>query len=222
MKNKQWFWSMLMILAAVPCVRAEDAKKTVDLCSAEAFADFDCSLTDGAARDDVYSLADDGVLEINGKKFGFLATKKLYKNVTIRAEYALGDAKTNAGFLVRLTAPSKTFLPRCVEIQLMTGESGDLYGFHGLLIDGTADRFESDKNHEFAGDYCWVHALRQVENGVGEWNQLEIVAFEDFVLVRINGQVVNWAWNVENVAGRVAFQSEGGPIRWRNVTLTEE
>lgn len=197
-------------------------KETIQLCSPQAFGDFDSSLTDGASRDDVFRLTDDGVLEINGSKFGFLATKKRYKNFTVRGEYAIDSAATNAGFLVRVTDPSETFLPRCVEIQIMSGESADLYGFHGLKIAGPPSRFESAQGHEFAGDYSQVHAFRQVENRIGEWNRIEIVCFEDWVTVRINGLIVNWAYDVENAAGRVAFQSEGGPVRWRSVTLTEE
>lgn len=211
------------LFAAEPAAPNAGQKTPLSLCTPEAFNDFDFSLTDHAAKETVFKLHSDGILEITGKHLGYLATKKAYKNFTLRGEFSLADEKTNGGLLCRITGPSPTFLPRCVEIQVMANLTGDLFGFHGLEISGPKARFESGKKHQFAGDYTWVHALRQTARPkVNDWNTIEVTCLEDFIIVRVNEKVVNWAWNIETTPGPVAFQSEGGGIRWRNVTIVEE
>ncbi|MDO5567250.1 MAG: DUF1080 domain-containing protein [Planctomycetia bacterium] len=201
------------------------ADKSIDLCSRQAVEAMDYFLDHGGKKSEVFRVNNRGELEITGKQLGYLATKEKYRNFTIRGEYSFPNSKieTNSGFLVRVTGPSPigTFLPRCVELQIMRGLTGDLFGFHGLVIKGDAARYVTGKKHEFAGDYCHVKKFRNVETPLGtDWNTFEITCFEDLVVVRVNGELVNWATGVENVEGTVAFQSEGGPALFRNVTLT--
>jgi hypothetical protein len=40
------------------------------------------------------------------------------------------------------------------------------------------------------------------------------------LIVKINGKVVNWAIMAEIKPGKIAFQSEGGAIEFRNALLT--
>lgn len=199
--------------------------KPIDLCSRQAVAAMDYFLDHGGKKSEVFRVNNRNELEVTGKQLGYLATKEKYRNFTVRGEYSFPNGKipTNSGFLVRITGPSPigTFLPRCVELQVMRGLTGDLFGFHGLVIKGDAARYVTGKKHEFAGDYCHVKKFRDAESPSGsDWNKFEITCFEDLIVVRVNGEIVNWATGVENVEGAVAFQSEGGPALFRNVTLT--
>lgn len=199
------------------------APETLNFCSPEVFDSLIASLADGAKKSDVFRLTDDGVIEVTGTHIGYLATPKCYRNFTLRGEYSLKDAQTNGGLLARITKPTATYLPRCVEIQVMNGKTGDLFGFHDLTISGGKDRFESGKNHKMVGNYCWIHTLREAGHPkIDDWNTIEVTCFDDLILVRVNGQIVNWAYDVEKACSPAAIQSEDGPIRWRNLQLIEE
>ncbi len=71
------------------------------------------------------------------------------------------------------------------------------------------------------GISCGVKHLFNNENEPGQWNSMEIVCSEGLVVVQLNGKIVNWVLNAEQTPGKLAFQSEGGPIEFRNAMLTE-
>ena len=59
----------------------------------------------------------------------------------------------------------------------------------------------------------------KVEKPAGEWNETEISCLGGHVSVTINGVQVNEA-QCEAKEGYIGFQSEGGPLEFRNVYLT--
>jgi hypothetical protein len=40
------------------------------------------------------------------------------------------------------------------------------------------------------------------------------------IVVVVNGKIVNWVTDAEQTPGKIGFQSEGGPIEFRNAILT--
>ena len=216
-------WTALCILAIGCAFVPLKAEETLDFCSPGVFDSLEAHLADGAQKDDVFRLTDAGVIEVNGSHIGYLATRDCYQNFTLRGEYAFGEEQTNGGLLVRVLKETPTFLPRCVEVQVMAGLTGDLFGFHDLTIQGSAERFITGKDHAMVGNYCQVEALRKNERTeIGQWNTIEVTCYDDWILVRVNGQIVNWAYNVTNESAPVAIQSEDAPIFWRNLKLTTE
>lgn len=206
-----------------PVSPSKQTPSVLKFCTPEVFNSLVSHLADGAKKEEVFRLTDDGIIEVTGSHIGYLATPKNYRNFTIRGEYSFKDKNTNGGLLARITKPAPTYLPRCVEIQVMSGKTGDLFGFHDLVIKGDIQRLEIGKNHKMVGNYCWVHAMRDTEKtNVSDWNKIEVTCFEDLIFVRVNGQLVNWSYEIEKIDTPVAIQSEGGPIRWRNLQLTEE
>ncbi len=61
---------------------------------------------------------------------------------------------------------------------------------------------------------------KDIENPLGEWNDLEIVANGNTLAVLLNGIRVNEAVNVTPSKGRIQIQSEGAEMFVRSVTLT--
>ena len=49
---------------------------------------------------------------------------------------------------------------------------------------------------------------------------MEILCNNGLIVVVVNGQIVNWTTGAEKIEGRLGFQSEGGPIEFRNAVLT--
>ena len=57
------------------------------------------------------------------------------------------------------------------------------------------------------------------ERPVGEWNEYDIVLDGGHLVLLVNGQVLNEATDVTEVAGRICLQSEGVEIHFRNIRL---
>ena len=57
------------------------------------------------------------------------------------------------------------------------------------------------------------------ENKAGEWNEANIFVKDGVITVYINGVYQNTGTNKVK-EGHIGLQSEGGPIQFRNVTLT--
>lgn len=199
----------------------------VDLFEKKNLAEWDFFVEDKEiAVGDVFSFTEDGILACKGKPFGYLATKELYKNYKISLEYRWPkDVKpTNSGIFLRITdQPPKTFLPKCFEVQLAHNSAGDLWGFHGRKLPAPpgspeARVVEADGN-EIVGKQNGVKRILGVENKPGEWNALDILCSEGLIVVVLNGKIVNWATDAEVVPGKIGFQSEGGPVEFRNAVL---
>jgi hypothetical protein len=173
----------------------------------------------GAGMEDVWSLRD-GILTCKGEPMGYLYTKKAYKNVRVRVEYRWppGVKPTNSGVFLRINGNPRP-LPRCVEAQLQAGNAGDFYGFQGMKLSGDAARLKSVKGHELGGDLTGVKKIEANEKPAGEWNTYEIRAEGPRLKVWLNGKLVNEATDVEEVAGPIALQSEGGEVQFRNLVV---
>ncbi|MHC4589351.1 MAG: 3-keto-disaccharide hydrolase, partial [Planctomycetota bacterium] len=52
-----------------------------------------------------------------------------------------------------------------------------------------------------------------------EWNDYEIIVDGGSVVLKVNGHVVNEAWGVQEVPGKICLQSEGAEIHFRNIRL---
>ena len=58
------------------------------------------------------------------------------------------------------------------------------------------------------------------ENPAGEWNEANIFVQDGVITVYINGVYQNTGTN-RVTEGHIGLQSEGGPIEFRNVTVTK-
>ena len=210
-----------VILAAAESLFAQNPSDPVPLFASARLDDWDFFLDDPAlAKSDVWEFRDGGILYCKGMPFGWLGTKKEYRNFHLTVEYRWpeGETPSNSGVFLRI-AGDPAALPQCVECQLAAGKAGDLYGFGGRKIAGSSDR--SDVVTGKIGTYYAVTGYARNEKPAGEWNRLEIVCQDGTIAVVLNGRLVNWTLSAEAPAGKLGFQSEGGPIEFRNPLLTE-
>ncbi|MDO4569627.1 MAG: DUF1080 domain-containing protein [Planctomycetia bacterium] len=181
--------------------------------------DFDFFLVDGGKKEDVFKI-EDNILKITGSPFGWLATKKSYKNFFLFVEIRHPNPEeiANSGLFLRLTENVGTFLPKCIEIQMHKKTLGDIFGFHGVKLCGSPDRFA------FVEEKNLHKVVRDLDTNVdpNEWTRVAVLCHEDIIVVYVNDQVVNWAWNVDSSPGQIAFQSEGGEIWFRNARILEK
>jgi len=171
---------------------------------------------------DVFSFAEDSRLLCKGQPFGYLATKESYKNFKLAVDWrwSEGSRPTNSGVFLKITdMPRDSFLPKSVEVQLQNRSAGDIWGFHGRTITEAGDRFRSAESADI-GKFMGVTKMLMAENAPGEWNVMEILCTGSLIVVTVNGKIVNWTTGAEPIEGRIGFQSEGGPIEFRNAVLT--
>lgn len=181
---------------------------------------------EGVDVKDVFTFSGD-VLTSTGQPFGYLATKEKYRNFKLTVEYRWPDGATptNSGIFLRMTEqPPKSFLSKCFEVQLAHGDAGDLWGFHGRRLPAppqvTGERIVFKNGGDIAGEQSGVKRFVGAENEPGQWNAIEILCSEGLIVIVMNGKIVNWATDAEIIDGNIGFQSEGGPVEFRNALLT--
>jgi len=68
-------------------------------------------------------------------------------------------------------------------------------------------------------DTVGFRGKKEVEKKVGQWNELEVQAWEGNIAVFLNGKLVNFATDVVPEFGRIQVQSEGATIDFREIIL---
>jgi len=176
-----------------------------------------------AKMEDVFSVRD-GMIVCTGTPLGFLMTKDTFTSYRLVVEwrFAPGTVVTkektpNSGVFLRLNGEPRG-LPRTYEVQLKTGDAGDVYGFWGMRVSGDPARAKSGKN-DAMGEMTGVAKAAAAENPVGEWNRYEIVLDGTRLDVTLNGTKVNSVTAADVVAGHVGLQSEGAEVHFRKVEL---
>lgn len=154
----------------------------------------------------------------------------------------------NSGVLVHQTNPDRIW-PTSIEIQLAQGCEGDLIVIPGKDADGANGRATLTSNTQLAADkktrwspdgaptkysgkqFWWskhqpgfaekldTRGRDDVASPLGEWTRVECLARGGRLTIRINGQTVNEAYDVEPAAGRVLLQNEGSEVFFRDVRL---
>lgn len=163
--------------------------------------------------EDVWSVRD-GVIVCQGNPSGYIQTDKEYENYVLELEWKWGpEVKNgNSGVLVHATDPKALGVwPRSLECQLASKNAGDFW------VIGTTAKVNDPKTRTH--DRRTVNLTDDSEKPMGEWNKYVIVCAGNTVTCIVNGDVVNYAWDVSQTKGKIALQSEGAEIHFRNIKL---
>lgn len=150
----------------------------------------------------------DGVISLSGS-FGYIRTAIPYANYKLSAEWRWPDSATNSGIFVNIAEDG--IWPSCYECQLWTGRAGDVINSGGAM----SDEYRNDSTLMIVPK---MHPSN--EKPQGEWNSAEIVSSDSTLAVYINGELQNKLSGLSNRQGYIGLQSEGGPIQFRNVTIS--
>ena len=156
------------------------------------------------AADAVFGVKD-GVITIAGQPFGYMITDGTYGNYKLHVEWRWVDEPANSGIFV-LAEPGDGLWPRCAEVNLMAGHAGDMIASGG-------SSFEELEEGRFLRT-----TVESAEKPAGEWNTAEIICKGNYIQAYVNGVLMNEA-HFDRAEGRIALQSEGGPLEVRNVFL---
>ena len=170
-------------------------------------------------KEDVWSVQD-GLLVTTGEPLGFLHTTESYQDFELVVEWrwAPGTEPGNNGTLMRINGELSP-VPPCIEAQMKSGNEGDVYSFHGMVIEGDPERTTASEN-DLVGKYVGVARMEDAANPPGEWNRYDIRVEGGDITVRLNDKLVNQVSNAPVLAGPVGVQSEGGIAQFRKIQIT--
>jgi hypothetical protein len=152
-----------------------------------------------------------GEVRLTGTPPGYFATRTAYRNYMLRFDWRFErpDGLTtddrfsgNSGVLLHIEPPGKVW-PRSIEVQLFPGDAGHVFAIAGARFEGTADPEAQSR------------ALRPV----GQWNQAVITCRDGSIISALNGVVVSRGRHASPDRGPLGWQSEGAPVRFRNLLL---
>jgi hypothetical protein len=172
----------------------------------------------------VFTIEDGGVIHVSGKEFGYFATNAPYANYKLRFEVKWGEKKwppretavRDSGVLVHTIGPDKVW-PKSFECQVQENDFGDI--FH---IDGISSVVNGKRQNGR------VVRSKMSEKPNGQWNVVELIVNGDAVTNIVNGVTVNTATQITTLQngkgsrlnfGKIAFQSEGAEVYYRNITV---
>jgi hypothetical protein len=142
----------------------------------------------------------DGVLQCAGRPIGYIQTEELFDNFVLELDWRFDPAKGegNSGVLLR-TVGDDVVWPKSMEAQLHSKNAGDFWNI---------------------GEYkATVDAKDTNEKPLGEWNHYRIVVNKGTIELWVNGLLQNVATDVEVNKGRIALQSEGAYIEFKDIVL---
>ncbi len=179
-------------------------------------------LQDSTPPDKVWSVRPDpqaqggGVLVCQGQPLGYVRTEKDYTNYVLKVEWRF-EKPGNSGVLLRVIGadpkPSPDgkdwSWPRCIEAQLLHENAGDFWNVDEFPMKVDPARTEGRNTKK----------LFMAERPVGEWNEYECIVDHGDVTLYVNGDLLNHAWDCLETPGKIALQSEGAVIDFRNIRL---
>lgn len=165
---------------------------------------------DGKDQLSVWSVKD-GVLQCAGRPIGYIQTEELYDNYILELSWRFDPAKGegNSGVLLR-TIGDDVVWPKSMEAQLHSKNAGDFWNIGEYKA--TVDAKRTNGRHT-------VKLRDTNEKPLGEWNQYRIVVNKGTIELWVNGLLQNVATNVEINKGRIALQSEGAYIEFKDILL---
>lgn len=158
--------------------------------------------------EEVY-MVQDGNLLIKGQPFGYLRTDCKYSNYTLNVEWRWTEEPSNSGIFQRVQDGDRIWCT-AIECQLCNGKVGDFVMLGGSKI----------QEIECVGEFPVKDRNGDYENPAGEWNKAKIVCNGKQIKVYINDKLQNEC-TCEFNDGYIALQSEGGPLEFRNIYLTD-
>ncbi len=161
---------------------------------------------------DVWSVKD-GVVNCKGVPTGYMRTNKSFSNYKLHVEWRWVEKPGNSGVLLHCQGQDQVW-PNCIECQLQSGNAGDfvIIGPGHITVDGK----EYVNNERFL---VIEKKVNGIEKPAGEWNAYDIICNGDTIKCYVNGTLQNEGTKFFATAGRIALQSEGAPIEFRNIFI---
>ncbi|HWC89409.1 MAG TPA: DUF1080 domain-containing protein [Pirellulales bacterium] len=156
----------------------------------------------------------DGMLVCSGKPSGFLRTAEMYENYILQWECRLAAAGGNSGMFVHADALPQVGAPypRAIEVQLLDGDHGSIFGIRGATI-------EPQANGDLKGGTPRARPTANRCRPAGAWNAYRLTSQNGTLELEVNGAQVTKASNLSQRKGYIGLQSEGSEVCFRNLRV---
>ncbi len=163
----------------------------------------------------------DGEIVVTGEPICEIRTERMYENFVLELEYMHERPRGNAGVFVwadALPARGQPFL-RAIEVQVLDGRNSETYTSHGDVFAIHGAVLTPDRPHP-RGAMRSLPSERRAK-GPGEWNHYRITANNGTLKLAVNGKEVSGGYDISPRKGYIALESEGAPVRFRNIRVRE-
>lgn len=175
-------------------------------------ADFDVFYAKKPKPDDPPTWTEkDGVVSCIGTPFGYLYSKKTYRNFELVFEYRFAKpkersdyAKLNTGCLIFIQGKHRRW-PACLEVQGKWLEMG--------MIKSNARDVKPQVSDE-------PKARTEGRNEPGHWNEISVRTMNGQVMSQLNGRTVAGSEPTRLKEGPIGFQAEGSKVEFRNIRIS--
>jgi hypothetical protein len=172
---------------------------------------------------------------------GMVYTQSAYTNYILRFDYKWGTRKANnfgqwqydAGVYYHVI--DDKIWPVGIEYQIrydhtkVRNHTGDLIRSGGTAYQwccGTDQTYlHPDNGGTLQTKKGWLHYAKPTTQYHGlddQWNQCELIVMgSEYAIHKLNGEVVNMAFNLKPTAGKIGFQAETAEISYRNIRIKE-
>ncbi len=162
-----------------------------------------------------------GVVRCDGRPTGVLRSPERHRDFVVEFEYLHETHGGNGGFFVWSDPLPAVGVPftRGVEVQVIEGWETENWTSHGDVFAIWGATLTPDRPHP-AG---WMRSLPHQRRAfpAGQWNHFRIVGVDGRIQLWVNGQPVTEAWDVVPREGFLCLESEGAPVRYRNLWVRD-
>lgn len=158
----------------------------------------------------------DGDIRCTGKPNGCIVTKGEYGDYVLKVKWRFPPGKGgNSGVLLHVQ--DEKYWPTSVEAQLQSGRAGDFWLIYPPDVKLDVDKARQDPKQP--RHYFRLETKEPVERPLGEWNQYEITCKGGDITLVVNGVKVNEGKNGNLKKGRIALQSEGAEVYFKEIVI---
>jgi hypothetical protein len=156
----------------------------------------------------------DGLIVCSGAPRGFLRTTQMYQNYVLELEWRHTKPKGNSGVMVYADALPQVGAPypHSVEVQVMDGDHGSIFGIRGLSLTPLTNPGKSK--------FGRAQPTEERCRPAGEWNRYVLTSRDGALDLDVNGKVVTRVKDCSRVRGYICLESEGSETHFRNLRLT--
>jgi len=215
---------VIAVLVAASAAVAGDAVDLFNGTDLSGWVNVNCSPSTWTVKKD-----DEGKPYIlcSGVPTGVLRTEKAYENFILELEWMHEQELGNAGLFVWSDPICARGVPftRSVEVQVMLtpdyldGEGRTLYTGQGDIFSIHGARMTPERPHPAGWERCLPSERRT--KGAGQWNHYRVTCKDGTIALEVNGAKVSGGTDISPRAGFICLESEGSPIRFRNIRIQE-
>ena len=177
------------------------------------------------------------ILHIDRGPTGLIRSMKPYENYILEMEWrhlteapSAGGGKGTSGNSGLLIAHGPfpnvggPYPPEGHEVQVCNLGNGSWYTSHGDLFTLPGTNSQAIPDPRFANSHSCGHRSMPIQfrgKPTGEWNQIRLTCVDGTLQQEVNGALVTSLYRISPRKGYISFESEGGPVEFRNMRLQE-